>query len=183
MLVLLDRDGVLNEDLAESVTTPEQFRLIDGAAEAIATLCKAGFKTAVVSNQSAVGDNRMTRETLDTIHAKMEDEIKAAGGELHKIYVCTDSRDRPSLRRKPNPGMLLEALKFFRAEASKTPMVGDDLRDLEAAFAAGCPRILVKTGKGAAILEAGLPERLQPITICENLADAVNHILETYKHA
>lgn len=180
MLVLLDRDGVLNMDLAESVTTPEQFRMINGAAEAVAKLCAAGFKIAVVTNQSVVGDNRMSQETLDQIHVKMTEEIKQAGGEIHRIYVCTDSKTRPSLRRKPNPGMLLEALKYFRVEASKTPMVGDDLRDLEAAYAAGCPRILVKTGKGEKNLVDGLPDRLQPIRVCENLGDAVEHIVKTY---
>ncbi len=178
MLVLLDRDGVINDDLPRGVTTPDEFTLIDGAIDAICQLKAAGHQVAIVSNQSAVGKGWMSMETLDAIHERLREQVREAGGSIDAIYVCTDHPDTPSVRRKPNPGMLLEALKAFKAEASKTPMIGDALRDLEAAHACGCQRYLVKTGKGTKTLEDGLPNHIQPVTICDDLQDAVKQILK-----
>jgi D-glycero-D-manno-heptose 1,7-bisphosphate phosphatase len=180
-LVLLDRDGVINEDLHPGVTRPEEFRLLPGALEAIATLTQAGFRIAVVTNQSAIAKGLTTAATVDAIHRRLAVEAEAAGGLIQRFYVCPDHPERPTPRRKPAPGMLLEALAEFGAEAARTPFVGDDLRDLQAAYAAGCPRILVKTGKGARVLAEGLPEALSPVMVAADLRAAARHILEHYR--
>ena len=180
-LVLLDRDGVLNEDLPEGVHSPEQLRMLPGAAEAVALLCQAGFRTALVSNQSVVGRGIISMETLRTIHNKLARALAAAGGRLDAVYYCTDAPKHATHRRKPAPGMIEEALHAFKAQAATTPMVGDALRDMQAAYAAGCPRYLVRTGKGACT-EAN-PERahVQPMRICEDILDAATHIVQHYR--
>lgn len=177
MLALLDRDGTINEDLPHGVTSIAEFRILPGVPEAIARLTQAGWRVAVVTNQALVADGRLSLAGLEGIHAHLSHIIEAAGGKIDRYYVCTDGRDRPSARRKPAPGMLLEALRDFKAEAAKTPMIGDDVRDMEAAFSSGCNRILVKTGKGAGHVAAGLPQRLQPVTVYDTLADAVTKLL------
>lgn len=174
-LVLLDRDGVLNVDRPRSVRDPGEFELIPGAAEAVARLNKSGFTTALVTNQAVVGRGFISAEKLEHIHAHMRKLLAQAGARLDAEFVCTDAV--PSPRRKPAPGMLLEALDRFGAAAAETPMIGDALRDLEAAAAAGCPRILVLTGKGADTAKA-LPPSVRPVAIRADLAAAVDALLK-----
>jgi D-glycero-D-manno-heptose 1,7-bisphosphate phosphatase len=177
-LVLTDRDGVLNEDRPEGVTRPDALRLIPGAADAVRRLNEAGIPVACVTNQSAVGRGLISAGELEAIHAKLTAELAAKGARLDLVLIATDAPERAGPRRKPAPGMLLEALDRFRIAPEQAVMIGDDLRDLEAAAAAGCRRILVRTGKGAAVVAAGVPERLQPVQLCDSFAAAVDRLLE-----
>lgn len=176
-LVLLDRDGVLNRDRADFVKSPDELVLIPGAAAAIARLNRAGVAAVVVSNQSAVGRGIIDDAMLACIHDKLAAELAAAGAALDSIIVCTDAPEKASERRKPGAGMLREAMEKFYADPARTVVVGDALRDLEAAAAAGCPRVLVRTGKGAATEQAGIPSRLQPVAVYDDLARAVDALL------
>lgn len=178
-LILLDRDGVINEDRTPHGTlTTEEFRLIPGAAKAISLLTAAGIKIAIISNQSALGKGLLTQDALEAIHQKMRDTLAEKGGRIDAIYICGDHPDRATHRRKPAPGMVLEALHDFGAHPQRTPMIGDALRDLEAAHAAGCPRWLVRTGKGEKTLANGLPSTLAPVAVFEDLLAAAHHYLE-----
>jgi len=176
-LVLLDRDGVLNQDTPEGILRREEFRLLPGAAEAVARLTQAGCHVAICTNQSAISRGLLTVAELAAIHDLLHQAVAAAGGKIDAIYFAPDPPDAPGARRKPAPGMLLEALAAFHASAAETFMVGDMLRDLEAAYAAGCPRILVRTGKGAGVEALGIPPHLAPVVVVDNLAAAVEHIL------
>lgn len=176
MLVLLDRDGVINHDRPEGVLRFEDFRLLPNALEGVAKLTKAGYRIAICTNQSAVGKGILRPETLEKMHQFLCDEVAQAGGCIDKIYVATDAPGTPSTRRKPAPGMLLEALEHFGEPARSTPMVGDMLRDMEAAHAAGCPRILVRTGKGQKLVDKGIPELLAPVVVCDDLLAAAEYI-------
>lgn len=179
MLVLLDRDGVINEDLPTGVQAPEQCVMIPRAAAGIGVLTRAGFICVVVTNQSVIGRGLVSNQELDTIHAKINDAVKSAGGNIAEFYVCPDHPDHATFRRKPRPGMLLEALEKYGAVPEKTAMVGDAISDMEAAHAAGCPRFLVRTGKGAMTLASGKLSALHPVEICEDLWDAAMRILAT----
>jgi D-glycero-D-manno-heptose 1,7-bisphosphate phosphatase len=176
-LVLTDRDGVLNEDRPEGVTRPDALRLIPGAADAVRRLNEAGIPIACVTNQSAVGRGVISASELEAIHAKLTAELAARGARLDLVLIATDAPERAGPRRKPAPGMLLEALDRFRVAPEQAVMIGDDLRDLEAAKAAGCRRILVRTGKGAAVAAAGVPEGLQPVQLCDSFGAAVDCLL------
>lgn len=177
MLVLLDRDGVLNEDREDSVKTPEELVLIEGSAEAVARLKRAGHLVVVVTNQSVVGREVINRDMLDRIHEKLGFAIVRAGGRLDDIMVCPDPPWAATDRRKPGPGMLNEAISRFAAQADETVMIGDALRDLQAAVAAGCRRILVLSGKGRETLDAGLPDEVQPVAVYDDLAAASDGLL------
>ena len=181
MLVLLDRDGVINHDLPEGVVRFEEFKFLPRAVEAIAMLTKAGFSIAICTNQSAVGKGTLLPETLERIHAFMCDAVAKAGGKIDAIYAAYDAPDTPSTRRKPAPGMLLEALEQFGADAEKTPFVGDMIRDLQAAGAAGCPRILVRTGKGAKLETQGIPTDVAPVIVLDDLFAAAEMIIADYR--
>lgn len=176
-LVLLDRDGVINVDRRDSVKSLDELALIPGAAAAIARLNAAGVKVAVTTNQSVVGRGVIPARQLEAIHERLTEMLARDGARLDALYVCTDPPGAPSLRRKPRPGMLIEAMQRFGARPAETPMVGDELSDLEAAHAAGCPRLLVRTGKGVATQAAGIPAGLLPVAVHADLAAAVDALL------
>lgn len=176
MLVLLDRDGVLNEDRADFVKSPAELVMVPGAAAAVARLNAAGHTVAVVSNQSGVGRGLMTEGDLSAVNAALGNAVAAAGGRLDAVIVCTDPPWAATDRRKPGPGMLREALTQFAAAPADAVMIGDAVRDLEAATALGIRRILVRTGKGRAA-ETALPPALQPVDVYDDLATAVDALI------
>lgn len=177
MLILLDRDGVLVEEVPNYVKHPGELALIPGAAAAVARLNRAGHRLAVCSNQSAVGRGIIGLDMLERIHAHLRDELARQGASLDAIFFCPDPPWAATVRRKPQPGMLREALARFRADPAETPMVGDSLGDLQAAKAAGCRRVLVRTGHGAKTQAAGLPPELAPVAVHADLAAFVESLL------
>lgn len=176
-LVMLDRDGVLNEDRADTVKHPGELIMIAGAGEAVAALNRAGVKVAVVSNQSAVGRGIISAEMLERIHDKLRQSLYAHGARIDLLLTCTDAPGRDSPRRKPQPGMLREALEHFRVAREEAVMIGDQLSDLAAARAAGVMPILVRTGKGAQLLAQGLPQDILPVSVYDSLQAAVESLL------
>ena len=176
-LVLLDRDGVLNEDRVEFIKSPAEVVMIPGSARAVARLNRAGFKVALCTNQSAIGRGIITLERLDQINAHIRDRLAQEGGHLDAIFFCPHAPDSNCPCRKPKPGMLLDALRRFGASAGDTPMVGDGLRDLQAAKAAGCPRHLVRSGNGAKTQADGIPHDVLPVAVHDNLAAMVDVLL------
>lgn len=176
-LVLLDRDGVLNEDRADYVKTPAELAMIDGSAAAVKRFNDAGLKVALVTNQSAVGRGIVTEAMLARIHEALREALSREGARLDAVHVCTDRPDAATSRRKPGPGMLIEAMTNFGLGPRDTVMIGDDRRDLEAAKAAGCARILVRTGKGARTQADGIPHALLPVAVYDRLIDAADALL------
>ncbi|MBS0185191.1 MAG: HAD-IIIA family hydrolase [Proteobacteria bacterium] len=178
-LVLLDRDGVINVSPGKSyVMSPSEMKLIKGAGNAIACLNKAQIKVAIITNQSIVGQGSLTLQDLDQIHEHLFLLLKKENASIDKIFFCPDAPYAPTHRRKPNPGMIHEALDFFKAEAQDTPFIGDSLTDLEAAFKAGCPRHLVRTGHGKEVEKKGIPIEYLPVIVHADLEAAVKYLLK-----
>jgi D-glycero-D-manno-heptose 1,7-bisphosphate phosphatase len=176
-LVMLERDGVLNEDRAGHVKHPGELSLIAGAGEACARLNRAGIKIAIVSNQPAVGLGMMSLEMLERVNDRLRDAIWSQGGRIDLWLSCCDRPGTHSLRLKPAPGMLREALAQFRLTREDAVMIGAQLADLEAARAAGMARILVRTGKGAQLLAQGLKQDILPVSVYDSLHAAVESLL------
>ena len=178
MLVLLDRDGVINEDRADFVKSPAELIFIPKALEAIARLNGHGHKLAVVTNQSCIGRGIINEDQLDSIHGKLRDALAKVAGRLDDIIIAPDAPWAATERRKPGPGMLIEAMRKFNMLPAETVLIGDSERDIEAAKSAGCHRILVQTGKGRKTLADGLKRHLMPVHIAADLDEAANFILE-----
>ena len=176
-LVLLDRDGVLNHDRADYVKTPAELVMIPGAAAAVARLNAAGALVAVCTNQSAVGRGIIAAAMLERIHAQLRDMLARDGARLDALFACTEAPGPASTHRKPAPGMLIDALRKFRVLPTDAVMIGDSLRDLQAAQRADVARILVRTGHGAATQAAGLPPEILPVAVHDDLAQAVASLL------
>jgi D-glycero-D-manno-heptose 1,7-bisphosphate phosphatase len=176
-LVLLDRDGVLNEDRADFVKGPHELVMIAGAAGAVARLNRAGVKVALCTNQSAVGRGIITLETLERTHTHLRTMLARDGGHLDAIYFCPHGPGENCPCRKPAPGMLRDALRRFGISPSDAAMVGDSLRDLQAAKVVGCARHLVRSGKGTRTQADGVPHDVLPVAVHDDLAAAVTAIL------
>lgn len=178
-LVLLDRDGVINEELPHYVKSVEELIVPEFAFASLRLLREKGFACVVITNQSCVGRGIITADTLEHIHDHLREIVAKRDGAIIDIFTCTDHPKQATHRRKPAPGMLLEAIKQFKAKPESTPFIGDALTDMQAAHAAGCPRYLVMTGKGRETARS-LPADVQPVTLCENLLDAARKIVGTY---
>jgi len=147
-LVILDRDGVINHDSDDYIKSPDEWQPLPGSLEAIARLCRADYTVVVATNQAGVGRGLFSQEMLIRIHRKMASSIRDKGGRLDSVFFCPHSPAEQCGCRKPKPGMLLEISDRLGIGLSSVPVVGDSLRDLEAAEAAGAIPVLVKTGRG-----------------------------------
>lgn len=154
-LIVLDRDGVINHDSDQFIKSPEEWRPIAGAVEAIARLNHAGYRVVVATNQSGLGRGLFDMAMLNAIHEKMHRALAQVGGRIDAIFFCPHTGDSRCECRKPRPGMLIEIGKRFNADMTGVPCVGDSLRDLQAAEAVGAQPMLVLTGKGEETLRAG----------------------------
>jgi D-glycero-D-manno-heptose 1,7-bisphosphate phosphatase len=157
-LIILDRDGTINYDSDAYIKSPEEWRPLEGSLEAIARLTQADYRIAVATNQSGIARGLFDTTTLIAIHNTMQRALGQVGGRIDAFFFCPHAADSACECRKPKPGMLVEIAKRFNVSLDDTYMVGDALRDLEAAAAAGAKPVLVLTGKGKKTQkEGGLP--------------------------
>ena len=154
-LIILDRDGVINHDSDQYIKSPEEWKPIPGSLEAIARLTQWGWRVVVCTNQSGVGRGLFVMDTLNAIHDKMVRAVSQAGGRIDAIFFCPHTNADKCACRKPKPGMFLEIAARYNVDLAGVPAIGDSLRDLQAAHAAGARPVLVLTGKGEQTLKAG----------------------------
>jgi D-glycero-D-manno-heptose 1,7-bisphosphate phosphatase len=147
-LIILDRDGVINVDSDQFIKSPDEWKPIPGSLEAIARLNQWGWRVVVASNQSGVGRGLFGMDTLNAINDKMVRSLAQVGGRLDAIFFCPHAADSTCDCRKAKPGLLLQIGERFNVDLAGVPVVGDSLRDLQAAVAAGAKPYLVLTGKG-----------------------------------
>jgi D,D-heptose 1,7-bisphosphate phosphatase len=180
--IFLDRDGVVNYE-KNFVLSPEAMELIPEAPEAIKKINNSEYLAIMVTNQSAVARNLITLKELTQIHEKLQADLKKFNAFLDSIYFCPHhpDYDGPGVNknlimdchcRKPKPGMLTDASEEFNIELTKSYMIGDAERDIQAGKEAGCITIGVRTGKNIENFN------IQPDYIYENILEAVNFILE-----
>ena len=146
-LIILDRDGVINHDSDQFIKSPDEWKPIEGALEAIARLNQWGWRVVVASNQSGVGRGLFGMDMLNAINDKMVKSLAQVGGRLDAIFFCPHAADSTCECRKPKPGMYMEIARRFNVDLDAVPVVGDSLRDLQAAVAVGARPYLVLTGK------------------------------------
>jgi D-glycero-D-manno-heptose 1,7-bisphosphate phosphatase len=174
-LVILDRDGVINFDSDQYIKSPAEWRPIPGSIEAIARLHQAGYRIAVATNQSGIGRGLFDMATLNAINDKMMEMVFRQGGRIDALFFCPHTATEECGCRKPRTGMLEEIASRYHTELKAVPVVGDSLKDLQAAETVGAQPMLVLTGKGVRTRdEGGLPRRTQ---VFDDLADAARHLI------
>ena len=147
-LILLDRDGVVNFDSADHIRSAAEWQPIPGSLEAIVALRNRGYLIALCTNQAGIARGLFSLEDLEAIHLKLKNALKNLGGDLDGLAFCPHHPDDKCRCRKPEPGMLLDMMASLDVAAADTVFVGDSLRDIQAALAAGCRAALVRTGNG-----------------------------------
>ncbi|MEI8294743.1 MAG: HAD family hydrolase [bacterium] len=167
--VFLDRDGTLMEEV-NYCNDPAAVRAISGAGEKLAKLQEAGWLTVIVTNQSGLSKGYITP---DQYHAVNDELLRQLDGGIDAIYFCADHPDHPTERRKPRPGMLLEAALELDIDLSGSWMIGDKSIDVECGRNAGCRTILVRTGYGAS------QSATQADLLSDNVTQALEHILDS----
>lgn len=169
-LIILDRDGVINEDSDAFIKSVEECHLIAGSVDAIVRLSDAGYQVVVATNQSGIARGLLDEFELAQIHQYITTQIEEAGGRIEAFVYCPHGPDDNCDCRKPKPGLLEKIAAEFGLPLSGCAFVGDSLRDLQAAQAAGCEPILVLTGKGEQTLLTGLPAELESTRIFKDLS-------------
>lgn len=174
-LIILDRDGVINEDSDAFVKSVEEWIPIAGSIDAIARLSRAGWTVAVATNQSGLARGYFTEQTLDAMHQRLRQLVAEQGGQVDVIRHCPHGPDDGCDCRKPLSGLFRAIAAQYQVSLEGVPTVGDSLRDLQAGAAVGCRPYLVRTGKGRRTEQQTLPEGT---LVFDNLADVADSLLE-----
>lgn len=156
-LLILDRDGVINEDSDAYIKSVEEWIPVSGSIEAIAKLSRAGWTVAVATNQSGIARGYYDLATLDAMHARLRDLVAEQGGDVGLIVYCPHGPDDGCACRKPKPGMLQTIANHYGVDLEGVWFVGDSSGDLKAAQTVDSQPVLVRTGKGEKTLAGSIP--------------------------
>jgi D-glycero-D-manno-heptose 1,7-bisphosphate phosphatase len=173
-LVILDRDGVINEDSDEFIKSVAEWHPIPGSLEAIARLCQAGYRVFIASNQSGIGRGYFDYDALFAMNDRLQKLVSELGGRIDGIEFAPDHPDQASDMRKPGPGMLKDIARRLQVSLDDVAFVGDNAADIEAARAAGARPILVRTGRGARTEKERAPAG---VPIFDDLAQFATHFI------
>lgn len=174
-LVILDRDGVLNQDSDAFIKSPAEWIPVPGSLEAVARLNQAGYRVVVATNQSGIARGLLDLDLLGQIHETMRRALADVGGHVDGIFFCPHGPDDGCRCRKPRPGLFEEISARFDVSLDGVPAIGDSLRDLQAAASVGAAPILVRTGKGLRTQEN--PALDSRVPVYADLAAVVDDLL------
>ncbi|MCY4360571.1 MAG: D-glycero-beta-D-manno-heptose 1,7-bisphosphate 7-phosphatase [Gammaproteobacteria bacterium] len=176
-LIILDMDGVINQDSDDFIKTEQEWEAIPGSLQAIARLNHSGFHVVTASNQSGLARGKLTMHDLNRIHRKLHTHLAQYGGVIDAIFFCPHGPDEGCACRKPEPGLLREIESRLHTPLYGVPVIGDRLTDVQAAQTVGARPMLVRTGKGQKQLDEGLiPE---DVPVHDDLAQATSALLDT----
>jgi len=180
-VVFLDRDGVINRDSADYIKSWSEFEFLTGSLEAIKLLGLNGFVTIIITNQSVINRNMVTREGLEYIHNMTKTAVQAQGGEIKDIFFCPHTPEDQCDCRKPKPGLIYQARHKYRIDIEAAVMVGDSVKDIECARNAGCRcAVLVQTGNGISAEKILKAKNILPDYVARDLLDAAEWIITQY---
>jgi len=174
-MVILDRDGVINHVADDDVTTVDGWDPIPGSIEAINRLKKAGYLVTIATNHSGIARGLYSENELQEMHEKMQQLLATRGASVDGIFYCPHGPEANCICRKPKPGLLFQIARQFDIDLSQTPMVGDNISDIQAAKMANAKPVLVRTGKGEYVMQH-FPEALD-VPVYDDLAHFVRETL------
>ena len=178
-LIILDRDGVINEDSDDYIKHPDEWQPIPGSLDAISRLNHAGYHVAVATNQSGIARGYFDLETLAAMHNKMNELLSQSGGQVDAVFFCPHGPKDGCECRKPMPGLLEEISVRFQTSLDDVLFVGDTISDIKAAKAAGATPVIVKTGKGERTIEKLEEHGFEDVPVYDDLSDVVNKLLDS----
>ena len=180
-LIILGRDGILNEFREDHIKAPEEWVAVPGALEAVSRLNHAGWHAVVATNQSGIGRGMIDMAAVNAVHAHMMQRLQAHSGRIDAVFFCPHTPEEDCDCRKPQPGMMRDIGRRYGVDLRLVPMVCDTLRDLQAAQAAGCEPHLVRSGRAAALDAAGVASWLEQVPgtiVHSDLSALATHLLD-----
>lgn len=181
--VILDRDGVINENRADHVKSWSEFQFLPGALEAVARLTRAGVRIFVFTNQAVVNRGIAPRSVVDSVNTRMAEVIEQHGGRVEAVVYCPHRPDERCGCRKPQPGLLLRLAREHGVSLKDCVVVGDAVADLDAGTAAGCETILVLTGRGREQLALAQAAGKNGFQVAPDLGAATDLVLSRIRSA
>ena len=176
--LFLDRDGVIIENRSNYVRAWSDVSIYPQAIEALIKVKPTGYKTIIITNQSAVGRGLISPEIAQEINLRLMEEIQSAGGRIDGLFMCPHAPHDNCACRKPQPGLILEAADSLSLDLSRSILVGDALSDIMAGQSAGVGKnVLVRTGRGGAQSTIALADQIPPFLIYDTLADALSELI------
>ncbi|TDP73322.1 D-glycero-beta-D-manno-heptose 1,7-bisphosphate 7-phosphatase [Roseateles toxinivorans] len=185
-LVILGRDGTINEFRDDHVKSPEELLPIPGALEAVARLNHAGWHTVLATNQPGIGRGLLDMASLNTVHLRLNQMLAEKGGRIDAAFFCPHAPEEGCLCRKPLPGLIEQIGERFGVDLSHVHMVGASLRDIQTAKAAGCVPHLVRTGKLAALSDEQVAEQVAQVPgaqVHDDLAAFADDLIQRERRA
>lgn len=176
-LIILDRDGVINQDSDDYIKTVDEWQPIPGSLQAMGRLSQAGYTLVVATNQSGIARGYYELETLHAMHKKMDEMLEQYGGKVDAVFYCPHGPKDNCRCRKPEPGLFYDIASRYQMALANVLAIGDSLRDVQAAREAGAMPILVKTGKGEHSLQVASNDELKDVPVYENLAEVADALL------
>ena len=181
-LIILDRDGVINEDSDAFIKAPDEWVPIPGSLEAIARLNRADYRVLIATNQSGIARGLLNLDMLNRIHEKLHRALAELGGNVEAIFYCPHGPEDGCDCRNPLSGLFHEIEQRLNVSLRGVPAIGDSLRDLQAAAAVGAMPILILTGKGSKTLTE-LDTLSDVVPVFEDLSTAVDALLDVEERA
>lgn len=180
-IILIDRDGIINVKAphGEYIFKEEDFKFIPDTYKAMTQLASEGFQFIIITNQAGIARKKFTEEDLHNLHEKMVNQFAQDGISILKIYYSPHHWNENSFMRKPQPGMFFEASKEFIFRMDKVLYIGDDPRDCEAAYNAGCSSIYI----GSSTELVNLNPELQPIAVFDSMLQSIDLIRSFYNNS
>ena len=185
-LIILGRDGILNEYRDDHVKAAAEWVPIPGALEAVSRLNHAGWHAVVATNQAGIGRGMIDMASVNLIHAHMNKLMQAQGARLDAVFFCPHTPEDRCECRKPLPGMMLEIGRRYGIDLHQVPVAADTLRDLQAAQAAGCEPHLVRTGRAAGLDDVQVEQWRQQVPgmrVHADLAALAEHLIARQQRA
>lgn len=184
-VVFLDRDGTINYD-AGYINHTDSFVMYPYASQAVRMLNMEGYLVVVITNQSGLARGFFNLDTMNEIHDKMKDTFEKMGAHIDGIYYCPHDPNAKVAEykavcncRKPETGLIEQALKELPIDKNKMYFIGDKHSDILAGYRSGCKTIMVKTGYGKGdLINKSASWDVKPDMVADTLLDAVKLILE-----
>ncbi|MEE8387741.1 MAG: D-glycero-beta-D-manno-heptose 1,7-bisphosphate 7-phosphatase [Acidiferrobacterales bacterium] len=176
-LIILDRDGTINEDSDDYIKSPDEWIPLPGSVEAIGRLTRAGYRVVVATNQSGIARGLYDMDTLNRIHTKMINAARDHGGEIDGIFFCPHGPDDHCDCRKPKPGLFTEIATRLKTNLGGVYAVGDSESDVTAASEGGAIPVLVRTGKGERTLAKPEKDAFEGVPVFDDLAAFTDSLL------
>lgn len=180
-LIIVGRDGVLNEFREDHIKSPDEWLAVPGALEAVSRLNHAGWHVVVATNQAGIGRGMIDMASVNAVNLHMLRRLQTVGGRIDAIFLCPHAPEEQCDCRKPLPGLMLDIGRRFGVDLRLVPMVGDTLRDIQAARAAGCEPHLLRNGRAAALDDQQLAAWLDEVPgtrVHDDLPAFAAHLLE-----